>query len=62
MSVGLASALGLAVYMLLFIGVAVGRTDRAIYRARLRQLVRRRDDAGHAPERRAVSNALAGGR
>lgn len=62
LSVALASALGLAVYMLLFIGVAVGRTDRALYLARLRHLVQRRDDAGHAPERRAVSNALAGGR
>ena len=49
------------VYLALFIGVAVGRTDRALYVAKVRELFDRRQRAPLSRDGETVSTALAGG-
>ena len=55
------STAGILLYLVLFAGVAVGRSDRARYFGRLVDLLRR-DKAAPAAERAEVPGALAGGR
>lgn len=55
------STAGILLYLVLFAGVAVGRSDRARYFARLVDLLRR-DKAAPAADRAEVPGALAGGR
>jgi O-antigen/teichoic acid export membrane protein len=57
------AGLGVIVYVALFIGVAVGRTDRALYISKIRELVGRPPrDPQAPPVTRHASRVVAGGR
>ena len=62
MAVGEAG-LAVLVYVGLFIGVAVGKVDRALYISKVRELVTRKPQEPEAPSVAArVSRVVAGGR
>lgn len=60
LSVALQSAAAFALYLLVLVGVAVGRDDRQLYVSRLRELFRQR--RGTAIDDRASARVMAGGR
>jgi O-antigen/teichoic acid export membrane protein len=59
----LEAAVAVLVYVSLFIGVAVGRTDRALYVSKMRELIRREPrESGTPSVAQRVSRVVAGGR